>query len=101
MSCTHLWRPWGRKGDKERCEHCHEVFPCPDSDCGHGDCIEWRLSHDKPSTCTVCTKPIDGQDPQPNLTMTSGDTILRLVTGLVRGRTKAFHSACKSPAAAD
>ena len=95
MSCAHLWRPWGRS-DKERCEHCHEAFPCPETDCGHTDCVEWRLEHQKPPTCTVCDKPIDGQDPAPNLIVTTARQVLRLFTAVVRGRTKVFHSACKT-----
>lgn len=94
MSCAHKWRTWGRKGDKERCETCLEVFPCQDTDCGHGDCIDSRLSHDKVPTCTVCGKAVDGQDPQPNVTVTMADRTLRLYTALVRGRTKLFHSSC-------
>lgn len=98
--CLHLWRLFGRGGNKERCEHCHDVFPCPDADCGHADCIEWRLDHGMRSICVECEKPIDGHDPDPNLTVKSGDKTLQLVTALVRGRTKAFHSACKTSSAA-
>lgn len=58
----HTWQP--RKKEKPElgfiCITCNEKFPCTQRDCGHFDCIEFKLEHNLLSPiCCKCRKPVE------------------------------------------
>lgn len=100
MSCErHIWRERPKKPGEFQCTSCHTLFPCKELDCGHLDCLDFRRSANAKNVCTFCRKPVQGDDPAPNVI--EGRMVdkvympqFRYYTLAIRGSTKVAHSGC-------
>jgi hypothetical protein len=89
----------GRKPGTERCKNCSWRFPCPDNDCAHSDCMEFRGELPR---CHYCRERVQGSPagfssrPCPNLSLLEKDDPSGSWTRWsVRGHTRAVHYCCR------
>lgn len=94
----------GRKPGTSRCTDCNWRFPCPDNDCGHGDCMEFRGELPR---CHHCRERVQGSpsgfsfSPCPGLPqLEKSEPEGSWTRWDVHGHTRAVHYCCRDAKAA-